>query len=72
MSRRKILKFVSVAMIRVPTVREKIGKMKIFKVREKSGNFSLVREFINFGKSQGILDSEVMVEKSGYKRNKRK
>ena len=50
-------------------------KWKKFKVREKSGNFEFSQGNLKFlqksGKSQGILDSEMRVEKSGYKRNKR-
>ena len=49
-------------------------KWKKFKVREKSGNFELIQGNLKFwqksGKSQGILESEVELEKSGYKRNK--
>ena len=48
---------------RVPTVREKSGKMETFKVREKSRDFQLSQGYLKFwlksGKSQGILESEV-------------
>ena len=49
--------------------------MKKIKVREKSGNFEFSQGNLKFwqksGKSQGILDSEARVEKSGYKSNKK-